>query len=301
MSADFFGDHGGDEGRLDRVLELVLPVRRAVLELPERTQDLRVQARAARFDGGLLPGRLDAGFDLLPRLLHDLLDACWVNAAVEHELRQRHACDLAADGVEAGEGHRVGRVVDNQVDAGGALQRADVAALAADDAALHVVAWDGHDRHRRLRDDVGHQPLHGGGEDAPSAAVGLLLRLGLDRADDAVRLFAGLGLDLAQQEVARLLARHAGNAFDLGDLRLAEFFEFGADGFLLPFALLVFGFLAFECFEFAVEVLFPGSNTLLKPQHFVAPRFRLLFGLSPDLNRLLFRAEEDLLLLCLCL
>ena len=54
--------------------------------------------------------------------------------------------DLAADRVEAADEHRLGRVIDDQVDARGLLQGADVAALAADDAALHLVRRDGHDR-----------------------------------------------------------------------------------------------------------------------------------------------------------
>ena len=47
--------------------------------------------------------------------------------------------DLAPHAVEARQDDRVRRVVDDEVDAGEVLQRADVAALAADDAALHVV------------------------------------------------------------------------------------------------------------------------------------------------------------------
>ena len=48
--------------------------------------------------------------------------------------------DLAADGVEGGDDDDAGRVVDDDVDAGLLLERPDVAALAADDAALHLVA-----------------------------------------------------------------------------------------------------------------------------------------------------------------
>ena len=55
------------------------------------------------------------------------------------QLLERQAGDLAADAVEAGEDDGVRRVVDDDVDAGEVLERADVAAFAADDAALHVV------------------------------------------------------------------------------------------------------------------------------------------------------------------
>ena len=50
--------------------------------------------------------------------------------------------DLAADAVERREDDRVRRVVDDEVDAGQMLERADVAALAADDPALHVVGGE---------------------------------------------------------------------------------------------------------------------------------------------------------------
>ena len=61
------------------------------------------------------------------------------------------ARDLAPHRIEAGEDHRLGRVVDDDVDAGDDLERADVAALAADDPALHVVARQVDDRHRWSR------------------------------------------------------------------------------------------------------------------------------------------------------
>src|ERR1043165_5244633 len=89
--------------------------------------------------------------DLLPHLLDELLDAGGVNAAVLHEALERDARDLAADRVEAGEDDRLGRVVDDEVDAGGQLERANVAPLAADDAALPVLARPADAGHRRLR------------------------------------------------------------------------------------------------------------------------------------------------------
>ena len=61
-------------------------------------------------------------------------------------LVEGHPGDLAADRVEAGEDHRLGRVVDDQVDAGRLLEGADVAALAADDPALHLVRRQVDDR-----------------------------------------------------------------------------------------------------------------------------------------------------------
>ncbi len=53
-----------------------------------------------------------------------------------------------------------GRVVDDEVDAGEVLQGADVAALAADDPALHVVGGELDHRHGRLGRVAGGEPLH---------------------------------------------------------------------------------------------------------------------------------------------
>ena len=74
------------------------------------------------------------------RLGDDLLDARGMDAAVGDQLGQRQAGDLAADGVEAADMTTPGGVVDDHVDAGRLLEGADVAALAADDPALHLVA-----------------------------------------------------------------------------------------------------------------------------------------------------------------
>ena len=75
--------------------------------------------------------------------LRDLLTTSSIrpgmDASVRHELLERQPRDLAADRIEAGHDDGVGRVVDDDVDAGGELERADVSAFAADDAALHLV------------------------------------------------------------------------------------------------------------------------------------------------------------------
>ena len=72
----------------------------------------------------------------------DLLDAGRVDAAVLDQLLQRELGGLAADVVEARDDDDARRVVDDDVDAGGLLEGADVAALAADDPPLHVVGGD---------------------------------------------------------------------------------------------------------------------------------------------------------------
>src|SRR3954447_14235703 len=137
--AELVGHHRGEVGALDRVREDVLAVARAVLQAAEDPDQLGVQALDVRIERGLLARLDDVALQLGLRLVVGLLDSCRVDAAVGQQLLQGHAGDLAADAVEAGQDHRVRRVVDDEVDAGEVLEGADVAALAADDAALHVV------------------------------------------------------------------------------------------------------------------------------------------------------------------
>ena len=78
-----------------------------------------------------------------------------MDAAVGDQLLHGQPGHLAPDRVEAREDDRLGRVVDDDVDAGGHLEGADVPALAADDPPLHLVARQVDDRHRRLDDVLG--------------------------------------------------------------------------------------------------------------------------------------------------
>ena len=77
-------------------------------------------------------------------------------------------------GSKPGEDDRLGRVVDDQVDAGRLLEGADVAALAADDPALHLVGRQVHDRDRVLGGVVRGHALHRGDDDVAGLVLGLL-------------------------------------------------------------------------------------------------------------------------------
>ena len=78
----------------------------------------------------------DLFLGLVLDFLHDLFDACRMNASVRNEALNRLPGHLTAVGIESGEDDGARRVIHDQIDAGRELQRADVAALAADDAAL---------------------------------------------------------------------------------------------------------------------------------------------------------------------
>ena len=148
-------------------------------------------------------------------LLDDFLDARRVDAAVGDQALDRLARDLAAERIEAREDDRAGRVVDDELDAGGGLERADVAALAADDAPLHVVARQIDDRDGGLDGVLGGAALDGVGDDLLGADGGGLARLGLEPLDEVGGVAARVGFDLLEQQLARLVGGQAGDALQL--------------------------------------------------------------------------------------
>ncbi len=151
IGADFAGDHGRDVAGLDAVAHDVLAVARAVAEAPEDLEHLGVEVQHACFDGGGFGGLAHGVLDVALGLVDGLFDPGRVDAAVLHEGAEGDPGDFAADRVEGADGHGIGRVVDDEVDASGRFDGADVAAFAADDPALHVVAGDLDDGDRRLR------------------------------------------------------------------------------------------------------------------------------------------------------
>ena len=123
-------------------------------EPAEQVLQLGVDAVHADFEARHLAELADLVVDLDLDLGDHLLDARRVDAAVGHEALERLTRDLAPHRIEPRQDHRLGRVVDDDVDAGDGLERADVAPLAPDDAPLHVVARQVHHRNGGLGDVV---------------------------------------------------------------------------------------------------------------------------------------------------
>ena len=147
-------DLGGHDARelhdLERVLEHVLAVARPVAQPAEDLHELLAELAAVRLEDRLLAGLPDVLVELGLRQVVHLLDPGRVDAPVLDQLQQRHARDLSPDAVEGREDDGVRRVVDDEVDAGEVLERPDVAAFPADDAALHVVGGQLDERDGRL-------------------------------------------------------------------------------------------------------------------------------------------------------
>src|SRR5271166_2575279 len=140
VDPQFAGHHAGDVRGLDQVPEHVLPVGGPVPQAAEEIDEFFVHVGNAQLDQRVLARPLAQLLDLRLAALVGVLDPLRVDAAVQDEPFQGEPGDLAADRVEAGKEYRLGRVIDDEVDAGHRLEGPDVAALTADDAALHLVA-----------------------------------------------------------------------------------------------------------------------------------------------------------------
>ena len=145
-----------------------------------------------------------------------------MNASVLHQPLQRDAGDLAPNGIETGEDHRFRRVVDDEIDAGGQLQSADVAPFAADDASLHIFGRQIDDRDRVFGDVIGGHPLHGHAEDLAGFLIAELDRFRLDPLDDLRGLELRFILHAANQLLLRLFDGETGNLLELVPLLLDE-------------------------------------------------------------------------------
>ena len=165
-------------------------------------------------DGALALG-LDGRVHLPLGLLHHLLNAGGVDTAVQNKLLQGQTGNLPADRVKAGDGDGLRRVVDDEVHAGQGLQRADVAALPADDTALHLVVGQGDHRDGGLRHVVGGTALNRQGDDLSGFGVRLVPAAGLDLLDLHGGLVGDGGLQLTEQVILRLLGGEAGDALQL--------------------------------------------------------------------------------------
>ena len=115
---------------------------------------------------------------------------------------------LAAHGIESGYDHGFGRVVDDQVHAGGGLQGADVAALAADDAALHIVVGQVDDGNGGLRHVVGRAALDRQGDDVAGFLFALLLGFALDVAHQHGGVMVSVLLDPVDDGLAGFVLSH---------------------------------------------------------------------------------------------
>jgi len=266
---------------LNGVLQHILTIGGTIAQAAQELNQLVVDAVLIGLEHGVVASFADLVVHFFAGLLHHFLDAGGVDAAVHDQLLHGDAGDLTADGVKGGHDDGFGGIVDDEVDAGGGLQGADVAALAADNAALHVVVGQGDNGYGGFGHVIGGALLDGQGNDIAGFLFALFLGLGLDVADHGGGVVEGILLHALNDDLLGLVLGHGGDALQfsglLGDHRLGFFLH------LLDLGLLfVEAFLAgFHVVGLLVQGFFTLDQSAFVALHFVAAltHFALVLGL----------------------
>src|SRR6266545_4365277 len=165
------------------------------------------------------------------------------------------------------------------------------AAVATDDAALHVVRGQVDDGHRRLDRVVRRQALDRRRQHFPGLGLRGLPGLFLEAHAEELRLAAGLDLHLGHQLPLGFLGREPGDAFELAALLLHRGVELGlGDGHALvplaeqPVADLELALAPVELLEAAGEQLLLLEDAALDLADLILPRAGLLLELAPHLE-----------------
>ena len=229
IEAEFAGHHAGNVCHLDGVLQDVLTITGAVAQAAENLDQLRMNAVDAGLEGSTLAFALDDLLNLTASLVNHFLNASRMNTTVNDQLFEGQTCDLTANRIERGQGDSFGRIVDDEVYAGKGFQRADIASLSADNAALHLVVRQRNDRNGRLGYLIGGTALNCGRDNLAGGLLALVLQALIDLAQldgCIVGCFVFNGLD---EHIACFVTGHAGNLlqlFYLLELDALEFFLF---------------------------------------------------------------------------
>ena len=258
-----------------------------------------MQAVDIGLEHGALALGLDGGVHLPLGLLHHLLDAGGVDAAVQNELLQSQPGNLPADRVKAGDGDGLGRVVDDEIHAGQRFQGPDVPALAADNPALHFVVGQRHHADGGLGHMVGGAALDGQRDDLPGLGVRLVLQAGLDLLDLHGRLVGDVLLQLLQEVVLGLLGGEAGDPLQHLQLALLHLLGLGLGGLQLVQAVCQLLFLLLNILGLAVQVLFLLLEAALLLLKITPALLFFLFVLVAGLQDLLLGLHQRLTLLAL--
>ena len=227
IQAQFLGEQPGQVRHFHRMPQHVLGIAGPEVQSSQVVDQLLVQADHVRLERRLFAQPMNMTIHVFMGLLDDLLDPRRVDSAVLDQLLERQLGDLAANAVESRDDDDAGRVVDDHVDAGRFLERANVAPLAADDAALHVVVGDVDRAHRHFRRVRRRVPLNRRGEDLAGLLQAAFLRQCRVFEHPISHLGRQLGFDSLQQELARLFRRHPRDARERLDLHRDDLLELG--------------------------------------------------------------------------
>ncbi len=110
-------------------------------------------------DGGPLSCFNNFIFYLLPDLGHHFFNTGRMDTAVDHQLVQRQTGHFATHRIKPGKNDCLGRIIDNDLNAGGSFKRPDIPAFTTNDPAFDLIAFNVEDRHGILDGSLRGNPL----------------------------------------------------------------------------------------------------------------------------------------------
>ena len=244
-----------------------------------------------RLEDRLLAGLADVILELGLREVVHLLDPGRMDPAVLDQLLERRPRDLAAEAVEGREDDRLRRVVDDEVDAGQVLERADVAALAADDPALHVVRRELDDGDGRLGRVARGDPLERVGDQRPRAPPRLRPRLLLLLADAPRELVPDQVLRALEQVALRLRDGQPADPLELAERLVLRRLQLLLELLDVHLAVVQALVAALDLRLLPRDLVLGGRDLLLDPGGLGAPLLHLGLDLRPQLDRELARLD----------
>ena len=128
----------GKRSDFHRMLKNILTIAVPVAQRTDKTRQLPVHPVDSQLEDRLIADLHNGLIQLLGYLIYYFFNAARLNTAILHQDFQRLPRNLTAYRVEARNGDRIRRIVNDQVNARRLLDRLDVAALTADDASLHI-------------------------------------------------------------------------------------------------------------------------------------------------------------------
>ena len=176
----------------------------AIAQLAEQTNYFGMYAVHARIECRLLAHFAHMGIHLLLALLHHVLNAGRMNAAVLNKPLESHLRDLTAQRAVRGKNDGLRSVIDNEVHAGGRLKGAYITPFTADYAAFHVLARQGDGRHGLLAHIIAGIALDSTGKDFLRFAISRFLGFCLNKANHLGRFMPCSRLDILEKALSGL-------------------------------------------------------------------------------------------------
>ena len=193
-------------------------------------------------------------FNFLLRFFHHFLDSRRMDPSVNDQTFQSDPRNFSSHRVKAGQYNRLRGIVDDQLNSGHRLQGTNIPALSANDAALHLIAWELYYGNGRLRHMIGRTSLNGSHHVLLRFLFRFFLCLALQLLDQLCSIMLHIFFHRFQKIFLRLLGGQTGNFFQL-------FLFLGIQGFhfsrALPQDLFLgcqAGFLAFHRLRLFIQV-----------------------------------------------